>query len=452
MNRRRFIRILGVAGVGCLAMSAFVACSSAGDATPLPTRPNADDGGGTDVLAPPGDSGSADAADGEVVDPSPYDFAVACAGDPCVDQLAARGGAHVCAVLRDGSARCWGANDSGQLGSGSDDAGAFPKFSAVPSRVKGVSNARRVATTGAGTAGTTCVVTADETLLCFGSDTAGQLARDTGPSASSYADPLVVPGIHAKSVVLANSFVFATSIDDRLWSWGANDAAQLGRIPASDAGPSWMPALADRVTDATRSFAGTSRTSFAVTANGDLLSWGGATADQLGRSASLSKNPIPEKVAVSEVTSVVTGASHACALSRGRIDCWGSNESGQLGTGLRANEPFPARVAFGQAVYPVAIAAGGNDTCAIDVVGKLYCWGSNSSGQLGTLEGRDGPTPRPIDGLDEQVVAAAVMDASICALLRSGTVRCWGDDLFGQLGRGSRDAEVHPEPVVVEFP
>lgn len=451
MNRPRFGN-LGIVGIGGLAMAAFVACSSAGDASPLPTTSNTDDGGTTDAPAPPLEAGAEDAADGAIVDPPPYDFAVTCAGDPCVEQLAARGGAHVCAVLRDGSARCWGANDSGQLGSGSDDAGASPKFIAVPSRVKGVSNARSVATAGAGAAGTTCVVRADDTLLCFGSDASGQLARDTGPSASVYADPVVVAGVQAKSVVLANTFAFATSTDGRLWSWGANDAAQLARAPSADAGPSWMPAVADRVNDTVRSFAGTSRTGFAVTANGEILSWGGATADQLGRSASLSKNPIPEKVGVSGVTSVVTGASHACALSRGRIDCWGSNESGQLGTGLRADEPFPARVALGEGVYPVAIAAGGNDTCAIDSEGKLHCWGSNASGQLGTLEGSDGPTPRPIDALDEQVVSAAVMDASICALLRSGTVRCWGDDLFGQLGRGSRDAEVHPEPIDVGFP
>ncbi|AKU93955.1 regulator of chromosome condensation RCC1 [Labilithrix luteola] len=446
--------MIGFAVFGPLALAALVACSSAGDATPRPTTPSADDAGTVDgdVKAPGLDSGTSDASDGGIVEPPPYDFAVQCAGDPCVAQLAARGGAHACAVLRDGSARCWGSNDSGQLGTGSNDGGAVAKFATAPTRVAGLSNARSVATTGSGSAGTSCVVRADDSLFCFGSDISGQLARETGPSTGVHADPIAVAGVRVKSISLANTFALASGTDGRLWSWGANDAAQLGRILATDAGPSWLPALADRVTDGVRSFAGTSRSGFAVTTSGDVLSWGGATADELGRSASLSKNPVPDKLAVTGVTSVVTGAHHACALSPGRIECWGSNDVGQLGTGLRAEEPFPARVVLPQDVYPVAIAAGGNDTCAIDADGKLLCWGANESGQLGRLDGRDGPTPRVVQGLDEQVVAVGVMDASVCALLRSGTVRCWGDNLFGQLGRGARDADVHPESAVVDFP
>ena len=59
--------------------------------------------------------------------------------------------------------------------------------------------------------------------------------------------------------------------------------------------------------------------------------------------------------------------------------------------------------------------------------------------------------PTRIDGIGEQTVSVAIMEEAICALLRSGSVMCWGDNRAGQLGRGSRDAERHPAPSPVVF-
>ena len=118
---------------------------------------------------------------------------------------------------------------------------------------------------------------------------------------------------------------------------------------------------------------------------------------------------------------------------------------------LRADEPFPARAVLPDAGHAVYVAAGGNNTCAIIANGSVYCWGANGNGQIGAPTGRDRPTPTLIEGLGEQAVALAVMDASICALLRSGNVRCWGDNLFGQLGRGTRDSSNHVESAPVVF-
>ncbi len=419
------------------------------------TRPFiAETDGGDGVISDGGGLSASDAASdaGELDPPAPYDFAVTCASDPCVTQLAARGGSHACAVLQDGSVRCWGANASGQLGTGPSDAGPIAAYEARPRRVVGTSTAKRVSATGEGTSGTTCVVAVTGDVTCFGSDVWGQLGRGSSGSQAPNSDPALVPGLQAKSVTLASSFALAIGTDDRLWSWGTNDAFQLARTTsADDAGSSSGAAPADLISSAVRSYAGTSKTGFIVAEDGSLLSWGGGMNDQAGRIASTVQYLLPTAIALPDVSSVAAGAAHACAISRGRVYCWGDNENGQLGTGRKARELLPALVTLPADVYAVAVAAGGNNTCIIAADGDVHCWGANAGGQMGAGTRLDHVTPTRITGLDEQTVAVAIMDTAICALLRDGSVACWGDNLCGQLGRGSRDAEPHPQPEPAVF-
>lgn len=425
----------------------LVACSSSESSPPDAILDGGGDGGSSGEASL--EDGASDAEE-ELVTPPPYDFTVTCATDPCVTHIAARGGSHICAVLQDGSVRCWGSNASGQLGTGGD-ASSMPDYSASPRAVSGGASAKTVSATGDGMAGTTCVVSTAGAVTCFGSDAWGQLGRSTGGSQGPNPAPAPVVGLTAKSVTLTNTFALAIGVDDRLWSWGANDGLQLARNP-EDAGIASTAARAELVSGAVRSAAGTSATGFVVTEGGSVLSWGGGTSDQLGRTTSLARDPLPRAIALTDVSSVATGAAHACALARGRVFCWGTNERGQIGTGQRIDAWSPARVVLPAGVYAVAVAAGGSDTCVISANGDLYCWGANGSGQIGTSNGQDQLLPTRITGLDGPVVAVAVMDDAICALLRSGSVTCWGDNGVGQLGRGSRDPELHPTPGAVVFP
>ncbi len=433
---------------------ALMACSSS-----EATRPPRGDGGATTldggILDESGEDAGTDAADaGEVVPPLPYDFSVKCAGDPCATAIAARGGGHACAALRDGSVRCWGSNASGQLGTGNVDGGWIPNSESTPRAVLDVSDAKAIAATGEGPWGTTCVVHGAGVVACFGSDEWGQLGVGGGGSRAANPVPIPLQGLQAKSVTLTSTFALAIDTNNRLWSWGANNTYQLARTASvGDAGSTGIAAEADRVSGAVRACAGTSTTGFVVVEDGSLFSWGGGVFDQLGRVTSLQADAIPSAVAISGVTGVATGARHACALGQGAVHCWGQNDHGQLGTGGKADEWLPARVVLPADVYPVAVAAGGNDSCIIAADGDVYCWGANGSGQLGvgTPSGRDQVMPVRVAELGEQAVAVAIMDASICALLRGGSVVCWGDNVLGQLGRGSRDTELHLEPGRVAF-
>jgi len=427
------------------------ACSSTDDLSPSPandagqTAPESDAATAPEVV-----DGGLDSGDVDVEAPA-YDFEVKCTAVPCVTRIAARGGAHACAVLQGGSVRCWGANASGQVGRGGDDAAAMPAFVASPVEVAGVSNVVGLSATGDGEHGTTCVVSGSGEVSCFGSDASGQLGRGEAPSTTPHPEPVELTDLRAKSVTLAGTFALAIGTDDRLWSWGANEGFQLARPTAGDAGTASAPAHAESISFAPRSCAGTATTSFVVSPDGELLSWAGATSETLGRLSSLTRDPVPAAVPLTEVSRVTAGAAHACALRRGQIHCWGKNDRGQLGSGMFQNELFPSRAALPSDVLAVDVAAGGDDTCIIASNGDVYCWGANDADQVGDFAGLDQPSPRRIEGLTEQAVALGVMDRSVCALLRSGAVSCWGDNLLGQLGRGARDAKLHaPGPVVFQ--
>jgi alpha-tubulin suppressor-like RCC1 family protein len=212
-----------------------------------------------------------------------------------------------------------------------------------------------------------------------------------------------------------------------------------------------VAALAETVSVTPRSCGGTSYAAFVVAADGSLLSWGGGLYDQLGRPSSLYQDPGPDRIALSDVSSVATGANHACALVRGQVQCWGWNEHGELGTGRKAEELLPTRVLLSPDVHAVAVAAGGDNTCIIASEGDVYCWGANGSKQLGASTIAESTLPLKIDGLAEDAVGVAVMDEAICALLRSGSVKCWGENFLGQLGRGTRELESSDTPELVVF-
>lgn len=134
--------------------------------------------------------------------------------------------------------------------------------------------------------------------------------------------------------------------------------------------------------------------------------------------------------------SIEGGAEHSCAvLVDGRVQCWGSNEFGQLGghtppasdgTTLRAVSvrlDGPAR----------SVSAGESMSCALLKDGRIECWGSNKGGQLGlgrgTSEQAAGIVP-----LDEKAVDVIAGYGGACALLIGGRAKCWGDDRTGELG------------------
>src|SRR3989441_3000983 len=187
---------------------------------------------------------------------------------------------------------------------------------------------------------------------------------------------------------------------------------------------------------------------------GTVQCWGRNNFGQLGNGdGNLADSSVPVAVrGLTTATRVVTGDSHTCALlGDGTVQCWGVGDSGQRGDGTFNNiSTVPvAVVGLGNAV---AVAARGYHSCALLGDGTVWCWGRNVDGQLGNgtrasvdcSPGSCGSsTPVQVGGITG---AAAVIAGGYhtCALLSDGTVQCWGRNAEGQLGDGTTTSSSTP--------
>jgi alpha-tubulin suppressor-like RCC1 family protein len=159
------------------------------------------------------------------------------------------------------------------------------------------------------------------------------------------------------------------------------------------------------------------------------------------------------------VDSVAAGAGETCVLlAGGAVACWGANDSGQLGDGNNTGpEVCPGNLPCSTtpAVVPgvngaIAVATNGNDACAVLSSGAVECWGNDISGELGSGPLANGITvssvPTVVSGLTRATAIAVGADYA-CALLLDGTIQCWGSNTYGQLGNGSTTDSTTPVPV-----
>ena len=189
-----------------------------------------------------------------------------------------------------------------------------------------------------------------------------------------------------------------------------------------------------------RLFAGGASNARIDGSTGAVKSWGGNDVGQLGTGNTTDFTATPTSVdlgAGKNARQVAVGIEHACAiLNDDSVSCWGSNSSGQLGqplTTTSSSSPLPV-----PAVTAKAVAVGLEHTCIITLTGSVQCWGSNVRGQLG----------QPADGLKRYQPQAAITGLSAktiksvynftCAIASDDTVKCWGDNLHGQLGNNSK--------------
>jgi hypothetical protein len=170
--------------------------------------------------------------------------------------------------------------------------------------------------------------------------------------------------------------------------------------------------------------------------------WGANYSGQLGDGTNLpSDTPVAVQGLPGDIVALVSGGDHYCALTGGgAAKCWGANYYGQLGNGdsLYANSNVAVQVS-GLESGVKTIAAGAGTTCAILQSGALWCWGRNDFGELGigSVDPSQSPIPLPVAGLGSGVIAIAASNYHTCAALIDGTVRCFGGNIFGQLGNGT---------------
>lgn len=164
-------------------------------------------------------------------------------------------------------------------------------------------------------------------------------------------------------------------------------------------------------------------------------------AGALGLGVGVVVTATPALATASQWIAVSAGTSHTCAI---KVDttvwCWGANASGQLGTNDNADRSSPAAVqSAGLSTGWTVISAGADFTCGIRN-GLRYCWGLNSSGQLGLGDytNRSLPSRHPVEKPTWATVDAGLRHA--CGVRTTGTGQCWGNNGHGQLGLGDTTA------------
>ena len=288
-----------------------------------------------------------------------------------------------------------------------------------------------------------CARISDGTVRCWGSNQFGQLGDGTTTNSTT---PVTVSGLaDVISVsVGADATCAAVATSGALHCWGHNDVGQLGDGTTTDR---HLPMLISAIASVDQVSLGHRFSCARQGSTGRIYCWGINNEGQLGRSSpeiSLTPNPVLDQYnSEFYAMDLSVGHSHACGrVYSGIVYCWGANGSGQLGDGTTTSSPVPKQAAINMNT----ISAGEDHTCGVTFTREVQCWGVNSSGQLGNGTLMESTLPVTVQGLSTATSVAAGINHT-CARLQNETVSCWGANGYGQLGTGSPSGSLTPVAV-----
>jgi len=348
---------------------------------------------------------------------------------------------HTCARLDDGSVKCWGRNDFGQLGYGdTTDRGDSVGTSTSALAAVNLGAGRTAVSLIAGDYHN-CAILDNGDTKCWGLNLNGQLGQFSaagtlsriGDAAGEMAALLPVnlgTGRRALEITAGQNFTCARLDDNSVKCWGLNTSGQLGQGNTASLG----------------------------IANGDIAA---ATAVSLGTGLT----PIQLSL----------GHYHSCAILRdasgnNHTKCWGDNRWGQLGQGNTVSlgdnggemgDALP-EIDFGTGLTASYLMATGGHSCVILSNQAVKCWGLNTWGAVGLDLGNSAPalgapqllcsggardcigdTPGELgNALTSPIAAGAAVKLSLgfrhsCVVIANGDLKCWGSNEEGQLGLGT---------------
>lgn len=376
------------------------------------------------------------------VDARPVDAAalpVVCTSKPCALSLVTTFGVSdersegFCARLDDGTVACWGANGEGQLGRG-DDAGV--NDDPTPQRVLGVSNVVAL--------DHTCAVDDSGAVRCWGT---GPFLRDDAGTATTERTAVTLPLPPVTTIGVGPATACATTSNGVL-CWGRNDDGQVAPFGAEPRFDALLPhAVALPPGEPTRSLA-VARASFAIDQSGIMVSWGANPPLGRASSLSPDPYPLPVALGAVSSVDVVQDNACATAGGTGYCwgavtpkDLDPENVSlllHAMPTPVVAPEPL-TRIATTRNIVIENLGTRivqPQRWCACGRSGAVYCAGFNASGQAGDGTKNFAYQAMKVVGLPEPAADVKATPDATCALLTNGKVYCWGSDYYGQLGTG----------------
>ena len=342
---------------------------------------------------------------------------------------------HACGLSTTGAAYCWGRNNNGQLGDGTQI------DRSTPTPVSGGLTFQAIA------AGNyfTCGLTPAGSAYCWGWNELGQLGN--GSLTSKFTPTAVSGGLIFKAIAAAEGgHACGLTTAGAAYCWGDNSYGQFGdggytstSSPKLVSGGLTFQAIA----------AGRNHTC-GLTMTGAAFCWGvnsdGNGTGRLGNGTRDDK-AIPTAVSGGLTFQVITTAAfHTCGITTaGAAYCWGSNYHGEIGDGTRTDRWNPTTV-FGELTFK-SITALGIHTCGLTTAGAAVCWGENAYGELGDGTAATARlTPTVVSGgLTFQAITAGA--GSTCGVTVAQSAFCWGVNSYGQLGDGSKSNRTVPTAV-----
>ncbi len=345
------------------------------------------------------------------------------AGSSCVPaaNLLSLGGYHTTGIDSSGQVRAWGRGDYGQVGDGASTTVATPRTAALASL-----NIVQVESGNLHSLG----VTSNGALYCWGNDFNGQCGHGISyfyPD-SPYAVPTFTSGVIDAAAGDDHSCVLLSNRSVRCF--GGNDEGQLGDNSTTD---STTPVFVSGISSAIAIDSGGGDFTCALLNGGAVQCWGSNDYGQLGNNTTVDSS-VPVLVQGLTARSISVGRYHACAVTTtGAARCWGRNVNGSLGNGSRTNSSVPVNVT-GLSSGVAFVAAGGYHSCAIDSAGAVRCWGSNWDGQIGDGTTTYRTTPVAVTTLTSSTAFVSAGFYHSCALQTDGDLYCWGEDDYGATG------------------
>lgn len=268
----------------------------------------------------------------------------------------------------------------------------------------------------------------------WGNNADGQLG--TGTAGASVASPVQISP-SSSTGVRAGARHSCWYYPSQLQCWGRNDDGQLG-LGTAGADVATPTSVTGVGLGSNGLGLGAAHTCF-INSSRQLFCWGANGAGQLGVGSTMTpiSSPMREASMGTSWAGVDAGGAHTCArTTAGALYCWGSDSLGQLGLGSGNDSDVPVQV--GTSTGWTAVSAGVAHTCGIRS-GQLHCWGDNSSGQLGDGTTMQREAPVRI-GMDSDWVEVSAGQSHTCGIRTGGGVYCWGSNASGQLGVAGADA------------
>lgn len=354
-----------------------------------------------------------------------------CDSDSCNDATSVVGGADFsCALRANGRVACWGSNQFGELGDGTDLDRPYPRNVPGLTGVTAITAGRNHA----------CALLSDRTVRCWGLNTDGQLGNGSNMLSRV---PVGVSRLSTVRFLAAGAF-HTCAYDGTLRCWGRNMNGQLGTGDSMARNTPSQTVLSNLVQLA----AGQGHTCGRLSTGG-VRCWGLGTFGQLGQQMFASSLTPVDASGITDAVDLTAGDYHTCAVrAGGAAMCWGRNNTSQLGNSVSGGTDNRPRAVEGLS-NATKIVAGSGHTCALRSTGAVGCWGANGSGQLGN------------DGTGSRSMVAAVRDGAGVSLLAAGAVHtcfvrdeapwCFGANNAGQLGIDS-DVGSQSVPTLVVAP